>query len=237
MIAVISSTLQPASLSGHDGPRTNLDASTRLAQTVASVRSLQALGCAEIFLADNSSPALAPDIVRQLAPARVFHFGHFPYRNKGVAEAFLLLALLPELPSGQPIVKLSGRYTLSLDLAAQLGDADLAGLFARPGGRVENLSTRAYAVRNREFFARFLQGSLNELYASPWRIVGPRSLASVLRRAFGRVYPEKPYYDPTASLEISAARWLARSGAIVRRLERIGVTGVLGSWVNPTVSE
>jgi hypothetical protein len=237
MIAVVSSTLTPSALPSHDGPRTNLDPLTRLEQTVASVCSLVALGAREIFIADNSTPAPSPETIAALAPARVFHFGHFPYRNKGVAEAFLLLALLPHLPANRPILKLSGRYRASLDLCAQLGDAPLAGLFTRPPGGVENLSTRAYAVREREFFARFLEGALDELYASPWRVVGPRSLLSVARRLLRASTDAVPYRDPKGSLEISAARWLARNRIAVRRLDQIGVEGVLGSWINPAVKE
>jgi hypothetical protein len=236
MLAVISSCLAPSPQPGHDGLRTNIPTETRIAQTVQSVTSLERLGFDEIYLADNSAEAPSANIIAQLAPARVFHFAHFPYRNKGVAEAHLLLALLPRLPEAKPIMKLSGRYRASIDLCAKLGGADLAGLFSGEG-RVENLSTRAYAVRDRDFFQRLLLGTLDELYATPWRVVGPRSLLSLLRRVVMPRSDNYPYSDPLCSLEISAARWLERHQIAVTRLEKIGVEGVIGSWINPAVQE
>lgn len=237
MIAVISSTISPSAQPGHDGPRTNIDAAIRLEQTAASVRSLLDLGFREIYLADNSTNPPDEKALSILSPARVRHFTHFPYRNKGIAEAFLLLALLPELPAGRPILKLSGRYRASRNLCEHLGNADLAGLFSQPAGGVENLSTRAYAVRDRDFFGRFLHGTLDELYASPWRVVGPRSLLNLFKRVVRPARDRHPYSDPPGSLEISAARWLKNENARVNRLEKIGVEGVLGSWINPEVRE
>ena len=236
MIAVLSSTIAPSTLPSHDGPRTNIDVEKRLAQTVESVRSLTALGFSDIYLADNS-PALPPSATQLLAPARVFSFGHFPYRNKGVAEALLLLALAEHLPPDRPLMKLSGRYRAGLNLCDTLHGADLAGLFTGGGNTAENLSTRAYAVRDRDTFTRFLQGTLDELYASPWRVVGPRSLLSLARRLMRPASDVYPYSDPLGSLEISAARWLRHSGLKIRKLEKLGVEGVLGSWINPAVQE
>lgn len=236
MIAVISSTIAPSALPSHDGPRTNIDVEKRLAQTVESVRSLTALGFSEIYIADNSL-TLPPSAEQLLAPARLLRFGHFPYRNKGVAEALLLLALSEHLPPARPIMKLSGRYRAGLNLCDSLHDAALAGLFAAAGSSAENLSTRAYAVRDRATFIRLLQGTLDELYASPWRVVGPRSLLSLVRRLLRSASDAYPYSDPLGSLEISAARWLKHSGLKIQKLEKLGIEGVLGSWINPAVQE
>jgi hypothetical protein len=236
MLAVISSCLSPSTRPGHDGGRTNISAENRLAQTIGSVASLVRLGFTEIYLADNSAEPPTPEIVAQLSPARVTHFAHYPYKNKSIAEAFLLLALLPQLPKTRPVMKLSGRYQASMNLCEKLGSADLAGLFSK-SGRVENLSTRAYAVRDADFFARMLQGTLDELYATPWRVVGPRSALTLMRRILMPRRDNYPYSDPLCSLEISAARWLSRQRVQVRRLDKIGVQGVIGSWINPAVNE
>jgi hypothetical protein len=238
MIAVVSSTIFPSSMPGHDGARTNIDVGARLGQTVASIQSLVALGFTEIHVADNSPTPLEAEVIKRLSPARVWSFGHYPYRNKGVAEALLLLAILPQLPAGQPVMKLSGRYRASMNLCHELDGASLVGLFSHyQAGRVKSLSTRAYAVRDRAFFETFLHGTLNELYASAWRVVGPRSLLELVRRHLRPRKDDYPYSDPLGSLEISAARWLNRERVTVRHLERIGVAGTLGCWTNPEINE
>jgi hypothetical protein len=238
MIAVVSSTIFPSPLPGHDGARTNIDVTARLEQTVQSIQSLVALGFSEIHLADNSHAPLDAEVIKRLSPARVHWFGHYPYRNKGVAEAFLLLAVLPRLPVGQPLMKLSGRYCASRNLCRELDGASLAGLFTSSrSGRNGSLSTRAYAVCDRAFFETFLHGTLNELYASAWRVVGPRSFLELVRRHLRPRHDEHPYSDPFGGLEIAAARWLDRHRIPVRRLDQIGVTGTIGCWTNPEINE
>jgi hypothetical protein len=237
MIAVISSCLAPSPEPGHDGARTNIPVETRLAQTRESIASLVRLGFSEIHLADNSAVPPSPDAIAKLAPARVVHFAHFPYRNKGIAEARLLLALSTSRPPARPVMKLSGRYRASLNLCESLDGADFAGLFSGRGRPGSSVSTRAYVVRDRSVFENLLRGSLDELYAAPWRVVGPRSLLSLLRRHFRPSADRYPYADPLSSLEISTARWLRRSGLSIRPLPKLGVDGVIGSWINPAVSE
>jgi len=236
MLAVISSCLAPSLQPGHDGARTNISVETRLGQTRESIASLVRLGFDEIYLADNSEHAPSAAVIDQLAPARVFHFGHFPHRNKGVAEAYLLLALAPQLPAGRPIMKLSGRYRAAMNLCAKLEGNELVGLFNRSDNGTA-LSTRGYAVSGRDFLQRLLLGTLDELYASPWRVVGPRSLFSLARRVLAPGSDTYPYSDPRSSIEMCAARWLARHRVPVTRLDKIGIEGLLGSWINPLISE
>ena len=238
MIAIVSSTIFPSILPGHEGERTNIDPTARLEQTVESIQSLVALGFSEIHVADNSHSPLEADVIKRLSPARVHWFGHYPYRNKGVAEAFLLLAVLPRLPTGQPLMKLSGRYRVSRNLCRELDRASLAGLFTvTPSGRLKSLSTRGYAVKDRAFLETFLHGTLNELYASAWRVVGPRSLLELVRRHLRPRLDNHPYSDPFGGLEIAAARWLDRHRIPVHRLDQIGVTGTIGCRTNSEINE
>jgi hypothetical protein len=227
MIAVVSSCLAPSTESSHTGGRTNLSPEARLAQTGESVASLVRVGFEEIYLADNSESPPSAETIARLAPARVYHFGHFPYRNKGIAEVYLLLALTKHLPTDRPIMKLSGRYRASINLCAALGTQQVAGLLTK-SARIENLSTRAYAVSDLQTFREFLEGSLNEIYAAPWRVVGPRSLLNFFRRNISSAPDPYLYRDPPVGLEIAAARWLARQRIPIARLDKIGVEGVLG---------
>lgn len=236
MIGLISSTISPSELASHDGARTNLDPQTRLVQTIESVASLVKLGFTSIIVADNSANPLSEGDAALLAPATVMRFQHFPYRNKGIAEAFLLLAATQNLPANTPLMKLSGRYRASRNLAAQLETEDFIGRFGR-SGRFEDVSTRAYATRDVDFFRRFISGALDEMYAAPWRVVGPRSLLALTRRVLRPKSDTYPYSDPKTSLELACARWLARTSSRIRRVEELGVEGVMGSWINPAVQE
>jgi hypothetical protein len=235
MIAIVSSTLAPSAAPSHDGPRTNIEHSVRIDQTVETVCSLRDLGFSQIFIGDNSPIPPPADVLARLAPAVLYWYGHYPYRNKGLAEAFLLAALCDRLPDGAPIMKISGRYRASRNLVKELGDADLAGRFSP--ARVSELSTRAYAVRDRNFLRALMLGALDEMYAAPWRVVGPRSLLSLARKILIRPNDPFPYSDPPGGLEIAAVRWLVKQKATVRKLDELGVEGVLGSWINPPVKE
>ena len=237
MIGVISSTLVPSLQPSHDGVRSNLDPALRLQQTVHTVRSLLSIGLREIYLADNSAIAPDAEAIRQLEPARVLHFGHYPYKNKGIAELFLLLDLCSSLPTEGPIMKISGRYTGEFNLCAKMGTADFAGRFNPNSGKAKNVSTRGYAVRNRSVFQAFLQGTLDTVYSSPWKIVGPRSFWNVTRNLWLGGPANYSFSDPPFGIEIAAAAWLRRSGLRTQRLSELGINGILGSWINPPVSE
>ncbi len=237
MIAVVSSTLCPSTLPYNAGAGTCSSPDIRLRQTVETVSSLVQLGFPSIFIADNAPTAPADGTREQLLPAQIRHFPHFPYRNKGIAEARLLLALCDHLPADVPVLKVSGRYRLSLNLCHELRGQAFAGLFIPGRLGLEQISTRAYAVCDTSFLRRFLHGSLEEIYASPWRICGPRSLLGVLSQHLGKKSHPIDYSDPPAGIEICAARWLIKNHVAARRLPRIGVTGVIGSRKDNLIDE
>jgi hypothetical protein len=238
MIAVVSSTVSPSSLPSHDGARTTLSPEVRLEQTRATVASLVALGAEEIIIADNSPGHWLRDRLSALAPARVIHLDQPPIRNKGIGEQWLLLGALEHLSANRPILKISGRYKIgaATDLALKDGEDIAAKVYAK--GRVGEISTRCYLVRDKSVATRLWNRSLDEMYAERSRIVGPRSL---LRIVTNSIHPERDnftYSDPnTLSLEQASLRAVRYLGLRLRAVDNLDVEGILGSWINPLVKE
>jgi hypothetical protein len=236
MIAVVSSTVAPSPLPGHDGPRTNLSFAQRLEHTRGTIASLVAAGVRDILVADNSPGSWLRDRVVELQPARVLHFDQPPVRNKGLGELWLLLGALPHLPADQPILKLSGRYRLAPDsplLAAPAADVTVRVY----GDHQREISTRAYVLRDRAVAERAWSRMLDELYAAQARIVGPRSLLRLLRSSLRPDTDNYPYADPPLPIEIAAWRAIRHLGLSLHALDHLGVEGTLGSWNNPDLKE
>lgn len=235
MIALISSTLCPPVTDCCDGPRSVFTHAERLAQTRLTVASLVALGFKRIVIADNSTEWNS-DIETALAPAEILRITVPSFRNKGLSELYLLLAAASRLPDDAPVVKISGRYSLDRNPLANLGEADIAlksdGFTERNGA----MSTRAYGCRTVATFRRLLECTLNEAYAYPTRIVGPRSLLRILRAS---VFPHRdtfPYNDPPHSIERVMVRAIKRLRLRVHCVTPLGISGVLAGS-GQTVSE
>jgi hypothetical protein len=238
MIAVVSSTVSPSALPGHDGARTNLSPEVRLEQTRETVASLVAFGAKDILIADNSPGVWLVERAAALAPARVLHLNQPPIRNKGIGELWLLLAAVGSLGEDQPILKISGRYRIGPGTELSLRDGDdIAAKVPRVGVSGE-ISTRCYLVRDRSVASRLWQRSLDEVYAERSRIVGPRSLLRILRNSFRPGSDDFAYSDPnTLSVEQASMRALRHLKLRLHAVENLGVEGILGSWTNPRVKE
>lgn len=236
MIALVSSTVAPSQLPGHDGPRTNIAPEVRLEHTRGTIDSLLAAGITQIFITDNSPGDWLRQRVEKLRPARVLHFDQLPVRNKGLGEMWLLLAALEHLPADEPILKISGRYRIGpgSPLLAAPGQDVVARVY---GERQKEISTRAYVVRNREVAARLWPRMLDEIYAAQSRIVGPRSLLRLLRSSLQPGRDNFPYSDPPLSVEIAGWRAIRHLGLSLRVVDHLAVEGTLGSWINPEVKE
>ncbi len=236
MIAVVSSTVAPSPLPGHDGPRTNIAPEVRLEHTRGTIDSLLAAGITQIVIADNSPGDWLRERVHLLQPARVLHFEQPPVRNKGVGEMWLLLGALSHLPANEPILKISGRYRIgpASPLLAPVGHDVVARVY---GSRLKEISTRAYVIRDREVAARLWPRMLDEIYAAPSRIRGPRSLLRLLRSSLRPQADHFPYSDPPVAVEIAGWRAIRHLGLSLRALDQIAVEGTLGSWINPEVKE
>ncbi len=228
-VAILSSAIAPQSSEHYGREPLRYDPDARLEQTRSSIQSLLALGIEEIYLADNSGSNWRVDMERALHPARVQVFHQHPYRNKGISEVYLLLAALPGLPPGRPIIKLSGRYQLTRRLDESLGENDLVARESRGVGLPHcYLSTIAYAVRDSTIYERLLRETRRDMFGFPSRIVGPRSLVRVLRNS---VFPDRdtyPYDDPQVSIEHATWRAARKCGYRLHSVESLGVAGITG---------
>lgn len=228
-IAVISSTISPPRLELYDGNSARWSPAERLEQTRASIQSLLDLGISEIYLADNSGANWREDTGEKLRPSQVRVFNQHSYRNKGISELYLLLAMLPHLPTGRPIIKLSGRYRLKRRLDNELGDRDLVVREWAGRSRLQSCaSTVCYAVRDARTHERFLRDTLRDVFGFPSRIAGPRSLLRIMRNS---LFPSRdlyPYDDPQGSIEHAAWRALRKGGYRVRAVQSLGVEGLSG---------
>lgn len=225
MIAVISSTIAPPPILTYDGQRSFISPEERLNQTKKTIQSLQNVGINEIYLGDNSGEYWSEKFKEQLSPAKVFVFGHYQFQNRGISELFLLKSLVPHLPEGKPIVKISGRYILKKDLSAHLKDADLAVKGWKFHSSYRSMSTCCYAVKNKDVFDLFIQRTLREMYAYPSRIIGPRSFFQVILNAFFSSKESFPYEDPPGSIEAASARVIKNYSYQVTQIDELGIEG------------
>jgi hypothetical protein len=234
VIGLVTSTLYPAATPTLCGPRSAFAPAERVAQTKQTLASLRAAGIDDILLADNSDTRHGPSIRREFADVEVMHRPDFPFANRGIGEALLMLAALDRLPDDRGIVKLSGRYRLNG--AFGVPDwASFAGVFRGYGfgGRRGTVSTRCYIAHDRAVLRRWLLATLAEMYAYPMRVVGPRSLLRALRDGFGGTAPSSPD-EPTTSIEFALARVLRTTRAPIKLVAPIGVEGELAGVGEPT---
>ena len=227
--AIISSTIAPPISNHYGGVAFGYDPYRRLEQTRQSVQALLAIGIQEIYVADNSGANWRGEMEEKLKPAQVHVFCQHQYRNKGISELYLLLAALPHLPTGRPIVKLSGRYVLTHRLDAELGERDFV---VREWHGLSLLqcciSTIAYAVRDAAVYEHFLRETLREVFGFSARVVGPRSLLRILRNSMFPFRDEFPYDDPMGSIEHASWRALRKNRCRVEAVESLGVEGTGG---------
>ena len=228
MIAVVSSTVFPTARSTYGvqgGQRSFASPAERLAQTRGTVDSLVRLGVRRIIVADNSGPAWDPAATAPLGPAEVHLVDHHQFANKGISELYLLLAAVPLLTSGEPVMKISGRYSLDRAGLPELDGADILGRFDGSGARSEMFSTRCYVARDAAVFETFVRRTLREVYAWGARVSGARSLLRIVKNSVAPERDDFPYDDPSVSIERASAVVLRRHRYHMRRVETLGIRG------------
>jgi hypothetical protein len=238
MIAIVSSTVAPSPLPDHAGARTTLSPEVRLEQTRGTVASLVALGAREIIIADNSPGEWLRDRSSVLSPARVISMVQPPIRNKGIGELWLLLGALEALAENEPILKISGRYRVGPATQLVLRETDdVVAKVYHPGGSAE-ISTRCYLMRDKAVASALWARSLDELYAQPSRIVGPRSLIRIIGNSIRPSRDDFRYSDPgTSSVERAALRAIRHLSLRLRPVDNLDVEGIMGGPGNPQIRE
>ena len=228
MIALVSSTLRPPAADCYDGERSRFSPAERLEQTRATVGSLAALGFRRIVVADNS-PEWDPAAAAALAPAELWRIATPAFRNKGLAELHLLRAAAARLPSGAPVLKVSGRYLLTRNPLTEIGDAEVAVKSADFARRRGAMSTRAYACRDIATLQRLVARAIDEAFAYPTRIVGPRSLWRLVCASLAPQRDTFPYADPPHSVEFILARTIKLLRLRVHFVATLGIHGTMAA--------
>lgn len=227
MYALISSTIFP--VPALDGvPRSVFTPEQRLEQTKKTIESISQLGFERIILVDNSADRWVTGLDLELRPAIVKVVDMHQFNNRGISEAWTLVRALDWITDSEaPILKISGRYTLSSNLLSQLDTADIVG---RISSGSNTFSTRAYGVRNKQVYLTFLLELLREIYAYPSRIVGPRSLMRIVCHSLTKRAGTFEYQDPDRSIEQAATHVLQQGQFTLKKVDALHVEGILGPY-------
>lgn len=230
MIAVVSSTIFPGTTPVYAASRSVFTPDERLEQTRQTVDSLLAIGIAQIHIVDNSGHNWMAGVEDRLKPALVSRFTHYQFRNRGIAEIYMLLEVLDALPANTAILKISGRYALKKNITDQLGQAEVA---AKWDAGDKGISTRCYMVRNKDVYRKFLEDTLDEVYGHTARISGLRSLMRIVKNSVFPSGDTSAYFDPAVSIEGAAARALVRKKYAIGRLADLGLQGEIATSRDP----
>lgn len=165
LTVVITSTLIPNSKNWHGASKNikQIPSDERYLQTLSTIQSLIEKGCVTIYLLDNSIEAIPLGWVQKIENMGII-FLSLPAidtktQNKGLSEIELLLRFCKLVKCENPILKISGRYTLNSQRLLEMASHDLIGrVFHRRRGFSE-FSTKAYVVKNTLVLERILQRS------------------------------------------------------------------------------
>jgi len=222
MIAVVSSTIQPSI----KDPRVinRYTYKERLNQTIETVDKLVDSGFRAIFLVDNSPELDTPrlkEILNGFPLVQPFHIRQFQFGNKGINELLMLLFLTDFLPQNETIFKISGRYyPITGFVKPEFQDFACKGYqFTNKNGII---STRGYWVKNSAIYQQFLMACLEEVFAYPERIVGPRS---VMRVFFKKMRDSDHRFG--ISIEFAAANVLKSAAFDVTFVTQLGIEGLV----------
>ena len=237
MIAVVSSTMAPDTSLCRDGVRTSFSVDERVEQTRITLNSLTRIGISSILIMDNSPENVAPRFAGHLSQGRIIHCPQPLFSNRGLGEIWLLLAALPYIADGAPVLKLSARYCLDEDTPlARAYDADFVGR-AYGSQKCRTVSTRAYVLRDKSVAESLWRATLEEMYADSGRVVGPRSAWKVLRKALHVAPTAFPDGEPSGSVERSLYTASSRLALRHHLLSRLGLKGVIAGASQTPIDE
>ncbi len=225
MIAIISSCLYPEE---NDGiKRSHFTNEERVEQTLLTISALENFQFSQIILVDNSAIANFDAIKSAFEKVTIVHTKQYQFKNKGVNEFLMLLAVVRNLPDNEPIFKISGRYLPNENFSTLFETAyDFKVRAYNLGTKKFSISTRGYFVRNKEIYEDFLLKTLHETYLYPQRVVGFRSFVNFLKQTLS------PNLNSTVttSVEFAGSRMLKYSNYNVQYIEEIGINGVIAGF-------
>jgi hypothetical protein len=146
------------------------------------------------------------------------------FNNKGITELFMIRAFLKGHTLSGPIVKISGRYSIDMNLADDLLGFDFAGrIYGK--GNMRNISSRYYAVRDSGIYLNLIEESIREVFAFAGRLNGRTSLARLLKSSFNYKSDRYPYHDPPRGIEFAMSDAISNLHLKARWLPKIGCSG------------
>jgi len=223
MIAIITSTIFTGSSTIHTLYRDSISAEERLTQTLMTIESLKSLGFSKIYLFDNSGFNWQKQSENQLVDMELVKFNSFQYNNKGLSELLMLIHGMEIIPDDIPILKISGRYSLTEKLDQNiLNEVKFAGKF-----NSDTISTRAYYFCNKQVMQTTLFEALNNMYFYKHRVFGFRSLIQVIKNAFLK-NNSTIFYDTNIAIERGMFNAIKKLELKTYKMQKINVRGISG---------
>lgn len=235
-IAIITSTISPPRSDLHGVESNLISPEHRFEQTQETIKSLITLGIEHIVLVDNSSNEESEKLLNLLTGIKIINSRSPQFRNKGLSELWMLQKSLEWIPENTPILKISGRYSLTKKLDKYLdGAVEFVGRRygrseqkIREGMKYTHVSTVAYVVKNIEIFEKIINRTMNEVYGYASKIVGPMSFLRICRNSLFPFHDHYNYSDPSISIELGLARALDALKIHTNYVDSLGVEGRSG---------
>lgn len=223
MIAIVTSCIHP--IQHDDLIASSVSIIDREIQTIKSLNELKKTGFRKIILLDNSVSTYDYAKIRCSSDdLQIISFRQYQFKNKGINELLMLLAVLEEIPDDELIFKISGRYYPITGFSTAFNSSyDFKIKAYNYHHRTGSISTRAYFVKNKAIYKEFLLKVLNEIFLYPQRIVGIRSLFAQISAIL------KPGFSPklNISIEFASARILKKDRYKVELADKIGIEGII----------
>jgi len=240
LIVLITSTIFPSNFNSSE-VRSVFTGEERLEQTKSTIKSLLNCGYTEIFLFDNSGKYWLPGTEKDLLPAKVVVFNQHQFMNKGISETLMLLDGLDYLPDNIPILKISGRYKIDNSLAIDVNNFDIAAKFYKHKFKYftsrTTMATRCYIVKDKSIFKTYLLAMIEEIYSYSSKVFGIGSLKRLFNNQFFPGKIKYSFFDPIFSVEAASVRVIKKLGLKVNKMDRIGLSGLAGTFVNNPIED
>ena len=224
MVAIVTSTINPF-VEGIVPVKSFYTFPERLEHTKETLKSLQQNGFENIFLVDNSitlNQSQLSDLLIDFPAVKIHHIDQYQFANKGINELLMLLFICKDLPPGQPIFKISGRYKINSSFRKPTFST-IAVKGYNFNSKTGTISTRAYWVQDSSIFEDFLLKCLNEVFAYAERVVGARSLYRKLKNLFTNQVARQL----NISIEFAAANVLKQGAHNITLMDNLGIEGLV----------
>ena len=199
----------------------------RLDQTLRTIKSVLECGYSPIYLIEGSEERHL-DFIRQFIGeyATVHSSRVRQYANKGISELLMIEDFLcnTQFHPSERIAKISGRYVASLNLSNHLNDYQFVGKLSGKG-KMKFISSRHYAVANKDTYIKLVDEALRETFAFFARVNGRTSIRRILANSLLQRNDKFPYHDPPRGIEWSMAQAIENLDLRPLWLDRIGLRG------------